>query len=151
MTTCEGGDEKDKRKSHACPGHEKEYADKRGGAGFFTLFLAVILPLSAASVIGWYVWTKLLDGRIGGAIRLGEDSSGGQSPLVKYPIIILSAVIAVVVSIPVILGAIGTWVAGKFTRTRRYTSRQSFARGADYSIVNNDEGELLGSDDEDEL
>lgn len=146
MTTCEGGDEKDKLISHPCPGHEDEYRRKRGGARGFALFLAIIIPIAAAAAVGWYVWTKLFDRRFG-AIRLGEDS-GGQSPFVKYPIIIVAGIVAVVVSIPTILGALGTWVASKFTRTRRYTSRQSFARNADYSIVNNDEGELLGSDDD---
>lgn len=136
-------------KSHPCPGHEEDWEKERGGAKGFALFLAIVLPIAAAIGIGWFVWTKVLDRRFG-AIRLGEDA-GGQSPLVRYPIIIVSAIVAVIVSIPTILQAIGTWVGGKFTRTRRYTSRQSFARGADYSIVNNDEGELLGSDDDEEF
>ncbi|KAH0608049.1 uncharacterized protein H6S33_002101 [Morchella sextelata] len=149
-STCEGGHELEKTTPKPCPGHEQDFEKKRGrGAKGFMLFLAVVTPIAAAFGIGWFVWTKILDGRFG-AIRLGEDSSG-QSPFIRYPIIVIAALVAVVVSIPTILQAIGTWVGGKFTRTRRYTSRQSFARGADYSIVNNDEGELLGSDDDDEL
>ncbi|CAZ85060.1 unnamed protein product [Tuber melanosporum] len=149
MTTCEGGQELDKSISHYCPGHKKEWEKKHGGARGFALFLAIIAPITAAAVIGWFVWTRLLDGRFG-AIRLGEDNNG-QSPFVRYPIIVISAIVALAVSIPTILGAIGSWASSKLTRTRRYTSRSSFARGADYSVVNTDEGELLGSDDEDEF
>ena len=148
-TMCKGGHELDKRVSKSCPGHEGEWNKKHGGAKGFALFLLIVAPIAAAFGIGWFVWTHLLDGRFG-AIRLGEDSSG-QSPFVKYPIIVIAAIVAVAVSIPTILGAIGSWVSNKFTRTRRYTSRSSFARGADYSVVNTDEGELLGSDDEDEF
>lgn len=148
-TKCEGGHQLDKVDSKPCPGKKKEWEKKHGGARGFALFLLVVAPIAAAFGIGWFVWTHLLDGRFG-AIRLGEDSSG-QSPFVKYPIIVIAAIVAVTVSIPTILGAIGSWVSSKFTRTRRYTSRSSFARGADYSVVNTDEGELLGSDDEDEF
>lgn len=38
----------------------------------------------------------------------------------------------------------------KFSRPKRFTTRGSFARG-DYAVVNDDDGELLGSDDEDEV
>ena len=84
------------------------------------------------------------------AIRLGEDASGEQSPLVRYPIIVISAIIAVAVAIPAIVQAIVGWVASKVVRPRRYTTRGSFARG-NYAEVNTDEGELLGSDEEDEI
>ncbi|KAL7269099.1 vacuolar protein sorting/targeting protein PEP1 [Rhizina undulata] len=147
MTTCEGGKEWDKYESRPCPGKEDEWRKKRGGARGFGLFLAIVLPIAAAFAIGWYIWTRMLDGRFG-AIRLGEEH--GDSPFIKYPVIAISALFAVVVAIPTILQAIGIWVSSKFARTRRYTTRSSFARG-DYSIVNNDEGELLGSDDEDEV
>lgn len=150
MTTCQGGKELDKSSdAHPCPGHEEQFEKKHGGVRGFGLFLAIVAPVIAAGVIGWFVWTRVLDGRFG-AIRLGEDNNG-QSPFVRYPIIVISAIVALAVSIPTILGAIGSWASSKLTRTRRYTSRSSFARGADYSVVNTDEGELLGSDDEDEF
>jgi hypothetical protein len=147
-STCEGGLELDKVESLPCPGEEnrEKWKNKHKGLSGFGLFLAIVIPFAAAGGIGWYVWTRVLNGRFG-AIRLGEDNG---SPLVQYPIIIISALVAVAMAIPSILSAIGNWVGSKFTRTRRYTTRSSFARG-DYSIVNNDEGELLGSDDDDEV
>jgi len=84
------------------------------------------------------------------AIRLGEDSSGGQSPFVRYPIIFISAVVAVAVAIPAIIQLAVGWVVSKLSRPKRFTTRGSFARG-DYAVVNDDDGELLGSDDEDEV
>lgn len=50
-------------------------------------------------------------------------------------------------AIPAVVQAIVGWVASKLSRPKRYTTRGSFARG-NYAVVDNDEGELLGSDDE---
>jgi len=141
-STCQGGDELDKLDPKPCPGKKL-----KSGTSGFGLFMAVVIPIVAAGGVGYYVWTRVLNGRIG-AIRLGEDN---DSPLVQFPIIAISAVVAVVLAIPSILSALGGWLASKFTRTRRYTTRNSFARGGDYSVVHTDEGELLGSDDDDEV
>jgi hypothetical protein len=145
ITTCVGGKELDKGESIACPGKEEQYKKKHKRITGFGLFLAIVCPIVAAVGIGYYVWTRMLSGRFG-AIRLGEDA---ESPFIQYPIIAISAIVAVAAAIPSFLSALGGWVSRRFTRTRRYTTRSAFARG-DYSIVNTDEGELLGSDDEDE-
>ena len=68
--------------------------------------------------------------------------------MVRYPIIAISAVVAVVVAIPAVVQVVVGWVASKLNRPKRYTTRSSFARG-DYAVV--DDGELLGSDEEDEV
>lgn len=70
--------------------------------------------------------------------------------MVRYPIIAISAVVAVVVAIPAVLQVVVGWVSSKLNRPKRFTTRGSFARG-DYAVVENDDGELLGSDDEDEV
>lgn len=148
-STCEGGKELDKVESVPCPGKEEQWKKKHSGIGGFGIFMIAVLSLAAAGAAGWYVWTRVIGGRFG-AIRLGEDA---QDNLAQYPIIAISAVVAVTMAIPGILAAIGRWVGARFTRPRRYTTRSSFARGrGDYSVVNNDdEGELLGSDDEDDV
>ncbi|KAA8896294.1 hypothetical protein FN846DRAFT_910817 [Sphaerosporella brunnea] len=147
-STCAGGRELDKSESLPCPGQEnrEKWKKKHSGLSGFGLFMVIVLSFAAAGAVGYYVWTRIFNGQFG-AIRLGEDNGGN---FVQYPIIVISAIIAVAMAIPSILSAIGSWVGSKFTRTRRYTTRSSFARG-DYSIVNNDEGELLGSDDDDEV
>jgi len=145
MTTCVGGKELNKGASYPCPGKEEQYKKKHKRITGFGLFLAIVCPIVAAVGIGYYIWTRMLSGRFG-AIRLGEDT---ESPFIQYPIIAISAIVAVAAAIPSILSALGGWVSRRFTRTRRYTTRSSFARG-DYSIVNTDEGELLGSDDADD-
>lgn len=148
LTTCVGGKEWDKGKAHPCKGHEGEWKEKRKGLHGFGLFLVIVLPFAAAAGLGYYAWTRLLDGRFG-SIRLGEDH---DNPVVKYGVIAISAVVAVILALPSILGGIGRWASTKFTRNRRYTTRDSFARGGGYSVVNTDEGELLGaSDDEDDV
>jgi len=150
-TTCEGGEELDKTSPpKPCPGKGDQFKKKHKGIGGFGLFLAIVLPIGAAAGVGWYVWTHWVSGSGFGAIRLGDDYGGND--LMQYPIMALSAIVAVVAAIPTILSVVGGWLSSKFTsgRTGRYTTRSSFARG-NYSIVNNDEGELLGSDDEDEV
>lgn len=147
ITTCEGGRELDKGEAKPCRGKEDQFKKKHSKIGGFGLFMAIAFPIGAAAAAGWYVWTKVLNRQVG-AIRLGEER---ESNLLQYPIIALAAIVAVAAAIPQILGAVGRWLGTKFTRQRRYTTRSSFARGGDYSIVNNDEGELLGDDDDDDF
>lgn len=53
-------------------------------------------------------------------------------------------------AIPAIIQLAVGWVASKLSRPKRFTTRGSFARGS-YAVVNDDDGELLGSDEEDEV
>lgn len=147
LTKCEGGKEWDKGTLRPCPNHEKEFNERHGPSGW-AIFFGIVFALGGAGGIGWYVWNRWT-GKFG-AIRLGEDSSGGQSPFVRYPIIVISAIVAVAVAIPAIVQIAAGWVISKFSRPKRFTTRGSFARG-DYAVVNDDDGELLGSDDEDEV
>lgn len=129
------------------------------------IFFAVVIPIGLAAGIGWWVYTNW-NGKFG-QIRLGESPSiDNDAPWVKYPVIALSAVIAVVSAMPLVASAMwrsatsayervsggsrGNWLSGG--GNRRFTTRDSFARGrGDYAIVDDDEGELLGDDSDEEV
>ncbi|KAI1863794.1 uncharacterized protein JN550_009292 [Neoarthrinium moseri] len=169
LTTCSGGDkEMDKMLTvHPCPGKEEEFERAHGVSGV-AIFFAIIIPIGIAGAIGWWVWRNWT-GKFG-QIRLGDQGStfDSDSPLVKYPVVAVSAVVAVVATLPLVASSI--WRAGsslfeRFTGRggaeyswlggsgpRRFTTRDSFARGrADYAIVDEDEGELLGEDSDEEV
>ena len=98
LTTCKGGIEMDKtRTAHPCPGHEEEFERRRGVSGV-AIFFAVVIHIAFASVAGWWVWRKWqAAGGHFGQIRLGEQSSlDNEAPWIKYPVIAVSAVAAVV-------------------------------------------------------
>jgi hypothetical protein len=99
------------------------------------------------------------DGKFG-RIRLGESGVGSGSlfrsdaPWVAWPVAAVSAVVAVVVALPLLVGTLWRSVSSRFGGgygTRTFTSRSSFARGRDYAVVDNDEGELLGDDSDEEV
>ncbi|KAI0165975.1 vacuolar protein sorting [Xylariaceae sp. FL1272] len=168
LTTCRGGLELDKtRQSHPCPGHEEEFEKKHGMSGI-AIFFAVIIPFAFATLAGWWVYNNW-QGKFG-QIRLGEQSSlDNDAPWVKYPVIAISAVVALVGALAVV--ASGAWRTlssnfagfarrddnGRYTwlrsrGPRRFTTRDSFARGrGDYAIADEDEGELLGDESDDEV
>jgi hypothetical protein len=173
LTTCyDDGHALDKESpSHACPGHEDEYERKHATSGV-VLFFAVTVPFALAGAAGWYVWRNW-NGKFG-QIRLGDQGGSvfeADRPWVKYPVIVLSAVVAVVGALPVVAGVLwrsvrglgerfglggGEGGRGRWSRlgggTRRFTTRDSFARGSgDYAIVDDDEGELLGEDSDEEV
>jgi hypothetical protein len=157
LSTCQGGKDLEKWAaiSHPCPGHEDEYQRKNGLSGV-GLFFTIIIPIAAAAGIGYWVWNKW-DGKFG-RIRLGDGSSiSGDNPWIAWPVAAISAVVAVVAAIPLLVGSIWRSIAGRFGRGsyyagRTYTSRSSFARGrGDYAVVDNDEGELLGEDSDEEV
>lgn len=169
LTTCVGGQEFDKLAvSHPCPGREDEYERAHRGPSGFALFLAITLPIAAASAVGWWVWRKWSS--TFGQIRLGEQPSGGvgglldsDAPWVRYPVIAVSALVAVAGAIPLLAAALWRTVSGKVAGgarggwsrlsggSRRFTTRDSFARGrGDYAVVD-DEGELLGEDSDEEV
>lgn len=168
LTTCQGGREFDKASTpHACPGHEEEF-ERRHGASGVAIFFAVVIPIGLAAGVGWWVW-QMWQSKFG-QIRLGEQRGLDQeAPWVKYPVIVVSAAVAVVGALPVVasgiwrsasslLGRVGgpgggrgySWLGG--SGPRRFTTRDSFARGrADYAIVDEDEGELLGDESDEEI
>lgn len=162
LTTCKGGKELEySAANHPCPGHEEEYAEKNG-IGAVGLFFAIVIPITAAAGAGWYVW-KNWDGKFG-RIRLGDGGPGmsgaldGDNPLVKYPVLVISGIVAVLATLPMLLGSV--WRAGmnRFGRgssygyNRPYTSRGSFQRSrGDYAVVDEDEGELLGEESDEEV
>lgn len=166
LTTCVGGQELDKQSQvHACAGKEDEFERRRGTSGV-AIFFAVIIPVGVAAAIGWWVynnWNSKF-----GQIRLGESPSmDSEAPWVKYPVIALSAAVAVVSALPLVASAVwrsatsayervssgsrgGSWLSGR--GNRRFTTRDSFARGrGDYAVVDDDEGELLGDESDDEV
>lgn len=171
LTTCVDGQQFDKQSgpSYVCDGHEEEYekAHRRSGVA---VFFAVVIPFALAGAAGWYVWRNW-SGKFG-QIRLGDQGTSAfasDQPWVKYPIVALSAVVAVVGAIPLVAAALWRTARGVADRfgwaggggrgawsrlnggERRFTTRDSFARGSsDYDIVGEDEGELLGDESDDE-
>ncbi|KAI5466330.1 vacuolar protein sorting/targeting protein 10 [Mariannaea sp. PMI_226] len=166
LTTCSGGKEWDKTsKEHPCEGYEKEFERKHRTSGV-AIFFAIVVPICVAGAVGWWVYRNW-NGKFG-QIRLGDNSSTFDSdqPWIKYPVIGISAVAAVVATLPLIATSLwragfgayerirgersGGWLSGN--STRRFTTRDSFARGrGDYSMVDDDEGELLGEDSDEEV
>ncbi|KAI1079421.1 Oligoxyloglucan reducing end-specific cellobiohydrolase [Whalleya microplaca] len=168
LTTCRGGDEADKILTpHPCPGHEEEFEKVHGVSGV-VIFFAVVIPVAFASFVGWWVYRNW-QGKFG-QIRLGEQGFNDESPWVKYPVIAISAVVAVVGALPLLAESVWRSISSAFNKVRsrrdgggnyswlgrssqrRFTTRDSFARGrADYAIVDEDEGELLGEDSDEEV
>ncbi|KAH8166936.1 hypothetical protein CIB48_g1317 [Xylaria polymorpha] len=170
LTTCKGGtfDPDNVFKVHPCPGHEEEFEQKHGVSGV-AIFFAVVVPIAFAALVGWWVYNNW-QGKFG-QIRLGEQSSlDNDSPWIKYPIVVVSAVVAVVGALPLLVSGVWRTTSSTFKKLggrgdsggryswlpssgpRRFTTRDSFARGrGDYAIVDEDEGELLGDDSDDEV
>lgn len=166
LTTCVGGTELDKiSEAHPCKGKEEEFEKLRGTSGV-AIFFAVVIPIGIAAAVGWWVWRNY--GSQFGQIRLGESSGfDNDAPWVKYPVIAVSAAVAVVAALPLLGSALwrtassayervsggsggGSWLNGG--GQRRFTTRDSFARGrGDYASVDDDEGELLGDDSDEEV
>ncbi|KAI7032401.1 hypothetical protein KC352_g47349, partial [Hortaea werneckii] len=170
LTTCQGGQELDyTSRVSPCPGKEAEFERKHGisGAG---LFFAIVIPIAAAAGVGYWVW-KNWDGKFG-RIQLGGDTpsmglggGGGyggafdrDAPWIKYPVMALSGVVAVVAALPMVANSLWRTISTRLGRNRAggysrpYTSRSSFSRGrGDYAVVDPDEGELLGEESDDEV
>jgi len=153
ITTCQGGKEMDiSNNPHACPGKEDEFQKKRGISGV-AVFFAIVVPIALAGAVGWWVWRNW-EGKFG-QIRLGEQSSfDSEAPYIKYPIIAISAIAAIAQAIPLLASSL--WRSGYTLlgggRDKRFTTRDSFARGrSDYAVVDEDEGELLGEESDEEV
>jgi hypothetical protein len=167
LTTCDGGEQLDKQfEPQPCPGHEDEFERKHRVSGV-VIFFAVIIPICVAAAAGWWVWRNWSSQF--GQIRLGDQSSfDNEAPWIKYPIVVVSAVGAVVVALPSIAASVWRYSSSLLDRVRggsggsyswlgtsgprRFTTRDSFARGrGDYAIVDDVEGELLGEDSDEEV
>lgn len=175
LSTCMGGQEYDKQSEvHSCPGKEDEFQERHGISGV-GLFFAITVPFAVAAAAGWWVYRNW-NGKFG-QIRLGDGNHGfgngafdSDSPFVRYPIMAISALVAVASALPLV--AAGLWRTGVaafdrlrsgggggggFSRlagggSRPFTTRDSFARGrGDYATVDDDEGELLGEDSDEEV
>lgn len=112
----------------------------------------MLLPLVVAGGVGYWVWRNW-DGKFG-RIRLGETGSAfdASQPWIQYPVAAIALLVAVVSAIPLVLASAWRGVSGLFGGSRRYTTRQSFARGrGDYAVVDPDEDELLGDDDDEDV
>ncbi len=157
---------------HPCAGHEDEF-DRKHAASGVAIFFAVTVPFVLAAAAGWYVWRNW-SGKFG-QIRLGDQGGSvfeADRPWVRYPVIAVSAVVALVAVLPVVgaavwravvgaaekVGLVGGEGRGRWSRlgggggTRRFTTRDSFARGSgDYAVVDDDEGELLGEESDEEV
>ncbi|KAG9249664.1 vacuolar sorting protein [Emericellopsis atlantica] len=167
LSTCQGGAELDKISiAHPCKGHEEEF-ERKHRTSALGIFLAVVIPFLLAGGIGWWVW-KNWNGKFG-QIRLGDGSSttfDSDQPWIKYPVVAISAVAAVAASTPLLIASLFRTARGTYERVggrgsgggwfsggpRRFTTRDSFARGrGDYTMVDDDEGELLGDDSDEEV
>lgn len=152
VDTCEGGKEFDVSVARPCPGHGDEFNKKHGISGV-GIFFAVTIPIAVAAGVGYWAWVKW--GSKFGQIRLGEQPSfDGEAPFIKYPVLVLAGVVAVAQALPLLASSVWRSASSALGRNRgtRFTTRDSFARGrADYAIVDEDEGELLGEESDEEV
>ncbi|RAL59126.1 hypothetical protein DID88_006773 [Monilinia fructigena] len=141
-------------KAFSCAGHEDEFNKKHAASGW-AIFFAVFIPIGIASAVGVWVWRNWT-GKFG-QIRLGEQSSfDGEAPYIKYPVMFVAGAVAVAQAIPLLASSLWRSASSALGRSqpsnRRFTTRDSFARGrGDYAVVDEDEGELLGDDSDDEV
>ena len=159
LTTCEGGRQLDQLESKPCPGHEKQYNEQHGlsRAG---LFFAIFVPIIVAIGVGYWVYTKWLQGyNLGfGQIRLGDASTGagrastGENAFIAIPVAIIAGVWAVAKATPLLVMSVWRSARGYApvggSGSTPYRSREAFGRRQDYSQVVEDD-ELLGDDLED--
>ncbi|KAM3077434.1 vacuolar protein sorting/targeting protein PEP1 [Clarireedia jacksonii] len=154
ITTCQGGKEFDVSTAHPCSGHEDEFNKKHSTSGW-AIFFAIIIPFAAAGGIGYWVWRNWT-GKFG-QIRLGEQSSfNDEAPYIKYPVMFVAGTVAVAQAIPLLVSSLWRSASSALGRgspsSRRFTTRDSFARGrGDYAVVDEDEGELLGEDSDEDV
>ncbi len=152
----------DKSIPRDCPGH---------GVSGAAIFFAVVIPFAVAGGIGYWVWKNWANKF--GQIRLGEQcesspplllhdskltrataSIDGDAPYIKYPVLVIAGVVAVAQALPLLASSLWRSASNMLGRggSKRFTTRDSFARGrGDYAIVDEDEGELLGDESDEEV
>ncbi|KAL6720769.1 vacuolar protein sorting/targeting protein PEP1 [Lecanora helva] len=158
LDTCTGGKELEyTSEAVPCPGWKPEFDEdqrKKGLSGFPFFLVVILLPICIAAGVGYWVWRNW-DGKFG-QIRLGGETGGSafdaDKPWIAWPVMAVSGVVAVVATLPLLAGSAWRGVRGMFGGGgRRYTTRSDFARGGRYAVVDPDEDELLGDDEEDEV
>jgi hypothetical protein len=80
-------------------------------------------------------------------------SFDGEAPYIKYPVLVIAGLVAVAQALPLLATSLWRSASNAFGRgaNRRFTTRDSFARGrGDYAVVDEDEGELLGDESDEE-
>jgi hypothetical protein len=146
LSTCEKGVNLDRipALSHPCPGKEDQYYQGGRGLRGWALAYVILLTFGMAGLAGYIFWKRCADGRFG-QIRLGEGDSASQPFYIRYPLIAISGIVAAAVLLPDVLISGWKWVRAKLARQRRYTTRQSFARGGYASLANDSftDAELL--------
>lgn len=151
LSTCEGGKAMDHISARPCPGKEDQFEERHGLRGIWVFFI-VLFSVGSAAAIGWFVWNNWADKFGLGQIRLGEQATfDDQAPYIKYPVLAIAAVGAVIIAAPSATASVWGWVRNALGRNKRFTTRRSFARGADYAAVDEDEGELLGDESDEEV
>lgn len=178
LDTCSGGRELEYTSTEkACPDHLEEFEEEqraKGPHGFVFFLLVFVLPVSIASAVGYWVYQNW-DGKFG-RIRLGDGGAGGSGdvfdadqPWIKYPVLAVSAAVAVGAAMPLLVSSAWRSMLGLFGRGGGYgrvggsrggggggsgygpyTSRSDFSRGSRFAVGDVDEDELLGEDDEDD-
>jgi hypothetical protein len=81
-------------------------------------------------------------------------SFDGEAPFIKYPVLAIAGIVAVAQALPLLVASIWRSTMSLVGRGsgRRFTTRDSFARGrGDYAVVDDDEGELLGDESDEEV
>ncbi|KAI9776593.1 MAG: vacuolar protein sorting/targeting protein PEP1 [Geoglossum umbratile] len=157
ITTCQGGSEFNVGNEwHECEGHGAAFKKKHrlGGMG---LFIAIIIPFLLSAAIGWWAYFNW-DGKFG-RIRLGDSAQAtfsSSSPFVAYPVAVISAIVAVLATLPLLISSLWRSASSRFGGGSgvRYTTRSSFSRGrSDYAVVAEnytEDGELLGDDSDED-
>lgn len=168
LDTCQGGRELEyNSKALPCPGHEHDFEKEkasRGLSGFWFFVLVILLPFAIAGSVGYWIYTNWGHGMRVGSIRLGGSTSttDSEAPWIKYPVAVLAGTVAVLAAVPLLVKSLwrsvsGLWGGGKGRYSglgdgRAYTTRNSFARGrGEYAVVDPDEDELLGEDEDEEV
>ena len=165
LDTCSGGKELEYTSTQKpCPHHEKEFEEEqhsKGLGGFWFFVLVFVLPISIATGAGYWVYQNW-DGKFG-RIRLGEGGPSGSGdvfdadkPWIKYPIVAISGLVAVAASLPLVAGSAWRGLMGVFGRgggygrVGTYSSRSDFSRDGRYAVVDPEEDELFGDEEEEE-
>jgi hypothetical protein len=148
-TTCVGGTEMDISTPIPCPGHGDEF-NKKHGASAWGIFFAITIPIIVASGVGYWVFFIILSSNADGWLA----SFDGEAPFIKYPVLAIAGIVAVAQALPLLVASLWRSTMSLVGRGsgRRFTTRDSFARGrGDYAVVDDDEGELLGDESDEEV
>ncbi|EFR03839.1 hypothetical protein MGYG_06839 [Nannizzia gypsea CBS 118893] len=151
LAPAKAGHQLDHIVARPCPNKKKEFEKKHPGIGGFGIFLAIFFPVTAATAIGYWAFSKW-DGKFG-RIRLGESQPeslfAGNSPLITIPVAIVAGTVAVITALPLLFSSLWRSFKG-YTRLsnpwgqrqRPYASRDAFAaRRGEYVGVVDDEDE----------